>query len=178
MLLRRQRGWTTGHVMQSVVHDYPCKAFTYLFFGTKFSYFLLFAAAFLLPSVRREVKGLSKLLLLLLFQLLLLLWLRHFSDILIFKVNKAQISVVFETPKEKVILKKVLLQKDFQKCQPVVPVCTTIVQAPIPKEHDLSWPLTVNNRGSTVVQQPQLSCSQPSGQVWIHGAGNWGVLLH
>ena len=52
--------------------------------------------------------------------------------------NTRQSTVVFETPKEKVILKKVLLQKDLQKCQPVVPVCTTIVQAPIPKEHDLS----------------------------------------
>ena len=47
--------------------------------------------SFLSPSVRREVKGLS--------ELLLLLLLRHFSDILIFgkknKVNKAQILTTF-----------------------------------------------------------------------------------
>ena len=44
-----------------------------------------FQVLFLPPSVRREVKGLSELLLLL--YLLMLLLLRHFSDVLKFKLS-------------------------------------------------------------------------------------------
>ena len=59
---------------------------------------------------------------------------------------------------------KILSLKRFSKCQTVVPACTTTVHAPIPKEHDYNWLLSVNNRGRTAVRQPFLSCSQPSGQ--------------